>query len=232
MTTERNDEVTAGGTAITYTRRSDQAHYDAQAINSALDEALTCHVGYIDDGLPVVVPVIHSRMGVELILRTSADSQLARVTGVDGGAPLCATVTMLDGLVLPRSEVDHVFNYRSVVARGIGTLITDPTEKRIALDAVVEHLVAGRASHSRPPTDEELATIELITMPLDDVALKGRAGPPVDDEADLALHHWAGVIGIRNDYGPAFPAPDLPYNRAVPAQLANYNRSARAQGYR
>jgi hypothetical protein len=69
-------------------------------------------------------------------------------------------------------------------------------------------------------------------MPLDDVALKSRTGPPVDEEADLALHHWAGVIGIRNDYGPAFPAPDLPYDRAVPAQLANYNRSARPQGYR
>jgi nitroimidazol reductase NimA-like FMN-containing flavoprotein (pyridoxamine 5'-phosphate oxidase superfamily) len=231
MTTDRNDELAAQSLLGTYTRRSDQAAYDAQAINSAFDEALICHVGYIDEGAPVVVPVLHSRIGGDLILRADADSELARVARGQGAA-LCVTVTLLDGLVLSRSEIDHVFNYRSVVARGHGVLITGTDEKQAALDSVVEHMVAGRARHSRPPDLLELGTIVLIKMPLDDVALKARTGPPVDAEADLALHHWAGVIGIRNDYGPAFPSPDLPYNRPVPAQLANYNRSARPQGYR
>jgi nitroimidazol reductase NimA-like FMN-containing flavoprotein (pyridoxamine 5'-phosphate oxidase superfamily) len=231
MTTERNDALMPQPPLQTYSRRSDQARYDAQAINSALDEALLCHVGYIDGGDPVVIPTIHTRIGADLYLRTPADSQLARLSEGDGSV-LCVTVTLLDGLVLARGEVDHVFNYRSVVARGRGALVSDEAEKRTVLDAVVEHLVAGRARHSRPPTTAELDTLALIRMPLDDVALKSRTGPPVDDVADLSLHHWAGVIGIRNDYGPAFPSPDLPYDRAVPAQLANYSRSARPQGYR
>jgi hypothetical protein len=134
--------------------------------------------------------------------------------------------------VLARSQVGHNVNYRSVVARGEGLLVVGDEEKQAVTAAVVEHIVAGRSRHSRPPTAEELAGVALIRMILDDVSLKARTGPPVDEEADLALHLWAGVIGVRYGYGPALPAPDLPYDRPVPAQLTNYSRSARPQGYR
>ncbi|GAB3241285.1 pyridoxamine 5'-phosphate oxidase family protein [Kineosporia babensis] len=215
----------------TYTRRSDQTRYDAQAINAALDEAFLCHVAYIDSGDPIVVPAVHARVGEELLLRVGRWSRLAELAA-DGDIKLCATVTLLDGLVLARAKVDNTVNYRSIVVRGTGSLVKDPQAKLAGLDAIVEHLVAGRSNHSRPPTPEEFAEVVLISLPLDDVALKSRTGPPQDAEEDLVLHHWAGTIGVRRAYSPPFPAPDLPYDRQVPAQLANYNRSAKPQGYR
>jgi nitroimidazol reductase NimA-like FMN-containing flavoprotein (pyridoxamine 5'-phosphate oxidase superfamily) len=230
MTTEPDDGVYAASTRVMYTRRSDHARYDAQAINSLLDESLICHVAYVDDGDPIVVPVIHTRIDETLYLHTAAGSRLAQLAAE--GTRLCVTVSLLEGLVLARSQVGHNVNYRSVVARGTGSLVSSDEEKLVVTAAVVEHLVAGRSRHSRPPTPTELAAIGLVRMTLDDVSLKSRSGPPVDEEADLSLHHWAGVIGVRYDYGPAFPAPDLPYDRPVPSQLTNYSRSARPQGYR
>lgn len=233
MTTESNsvNSVAAEDQLPTYTRRSDQTRYDAQAINSALDEAFLCHVAYIDSGDPIVVPATHARVGERLLLRVGQESRLAELAA-DGDLKLCVTVTLLDGLVLARAKVDNTVNYRSIVIRGTGSLVRDEEAKLAGLDSIVEHLVAGRSNHSRPPTPEELGELVLIALPLDDVALKSRTGPPQDAEEDLALHHWAGVINVRNAYGPPFPAPDLPYDRQVPAQLANYNRSQKPQGYR
>jgi nitroimidazol reductase NimA-like FMN-containing flavoprotein (pyridoxamine 5'-phosphate oxidase superfamily) len=230
MTTEPDGGVYAATTRSTPARHSDRARYDAQAIYSTLDEALICHVGYVDDGDPVVIPTIHTRIDENLYLHTSSGSRLARLA--EGGTSLCVTVSLLDGLVLARSQFRHAVNYRSVIARGQGVLVADDDEKRTALAGVVDHIVAGRSRHSRPPTTRELAATGLVRLPLTDVALKSRTGPPVDEEDDHALHHWAGVIGVRNGYGPAFPAPDLPYDRPVPRQLTNYSRSARPQGYR
>ena len=232
MTTEADEGVYSENTRLTYTRRSDQARYDAQAINSVIDEALICHVGYVDGGDPIVVPVVHARVDETLYLHTSISSRLAQLAAAKKGARLCVTISLLDGLVLGRSQVSHNVNYRSVVARGDGILIQGDEERLTAEAEMVEHLVAGRSRHSRPPTPEELKEVGFIRMPLDDVAMKSRTGPPTDVEADLALHHWAGVIGVRNSYGPPFPAPDLPYARAGPNQLQNYSRSLRPQGYR
>lgn len=203
---------------------------DAQAINSVLDEALTCHVGFVDDDGPTVVPAIHARIEGDLYVRTTAGSALARAAGA--GARLCVTAVLVDGLVLARSQAGHELNQRTVVARGTGSLVTDEDEKLAATAAVVDHLVAGRARHSRPPTADELAEIELVKVPLTDVRLDARTGPPNDTDEDLSLHHWAGVLGVRPGFGPAFPAPDLPYDRPVPSQLTNYSRSARPQDYR
>jgi nitroimidazol reductase NimA-like FMN-containing flavoprotein (pyridoxamine 5'-phosphate oxidase superfamily) len=232
MTTEPDDGVYADNTRTTYTRRSDQARYDAQAINSLIDEALICHVGYVDDGDPIVVPVIHARVDETLYLHTSIGSRLAQLAQTRNGTRLCVTISLLDGLVLGRAQVGQGVNYRSVVARGEGVLIKDEDERLTAQAEMVEHLVAGRSRHSRPPTPEELKEVGFVRMPLDDVSMKSRTGPPSDVEEDLALHHWAGVIGIRASYGPPFPAPDLPYDRPVPNQLQNYSRSQRPQGYR
>jgi nitroimidazol reductase NimA-like FMN-containing flavoprotein (pyridoxamine 5'-phosphate oxidase superfamily) len=232
MTTEPDDDgVYAATVRSNSMRQSDRARYRAQSIHATLDEALICHVGYVDDGYPVVIPLIHTRVDENLYLYTSTGSRLTRLAE-GGDTSLCVTVTLLDGLVLARSQVNHSVNYRSVTARGQGILVTDEAEKRSALSAVVEHIVAGRSRHSRPPTEAELAAIVMIRLPLTDAEHQSRTGPPVDDEEDLGLHHWAGVIGIRNDYGPAFPAPDLPYDRPVPRQLTNYSRSARPQAYR
>ena len=230
MTTAPDDGVYAANTRFMYTRSSDHSRYDAGPINSTIDEAVICHVGYVDDGAPIVVPAIHTRIDRMLYLHTSTDSRLGQLA--IEGTRLCVTISLLDGLVLGRSQASHNVNYRSVVIRGDARLIADEPEKRTVLAALVEHLAAGRSRNARPPTIDELAEIGLVRIPLDDVSLKSRSGPPNDELADLPLHYWAGVIGIRNSYGPALPAPDLPYDRPVPPKLSNYRRSAQSRGYR
>ena len=232
MTTDPGAGVYPATQRTTPTRHSDRARYDVQAIHALLAEAISCHVGYVVDGEPVVVPTIHTPVGDQLYLHSSSGSRLAQLAAGPEGTPLCVTVTLIDGLVLARSQFNHSMNYRSVVIRGRGVAVTDDDEKRAALSAVVEHVAAGRARHSRPPTPRELAATTLIRLPIEEASLKSRNGPPADDESDLGLPHWAGVITVRTAYGPAFPSPDLPYDNPVPQQLANYNRAARPQGYR
>jgi len=227
MTTESSEGVYPATERTTPTRHSDRARYDVQAISAVLDEAITCHVGYVDDGEPIVVPTIHTRVDDQLYLHTSSGSRLAKLAGAEGGTPVCVTVTLLDGLVLARSQFNHSMNYRSVVVRGTGTAVTDGQEKLDALAAVVEHIAQGRGRHSRPPTGKELAATALVRVPIAEASLKSRNGPPNDDEGDHELPYWAGVITVRTSYGPAFPAPDLPYDVPVPQQLANYTRRTR-----
>ena len=231
MTTDSGAGVYPATERTTPTRHSDRARYDVQAIHALLDEAITCHVGYIDDG-PIVIPTIHVRSGDHLYLHTSSGSRLARLSAQEGGTPVCVTVTLLDGLVLARSQFNHSMNYRSVVVRGAGVAVVGEQERKDGLAAVVEHVAAGRSTHSRPPNRRELAATALVKLPIEEASMKTRNGPPVDDESDLGLPHWAGVVAAKIAYGPAFPAPDLPYDVPVPQQLANYNRSARPSGYR
>jgi nitroimidazol reductase NimA-like FMN-containing flavoprotein (pyridoxamine 5'-phosphate oxidase superfamily) len=208
---------------------SDTIPINTAAINGVLDEALLCHVGYVDDG-PVVIPTIHARVDEALYLHGYAGSRLAQLA--EHGVRVCVTVTLADGIVLARSQFGHTINHRSVVVRGRGTLVRDPAERAIALTALVEHLLAGRSTHSRPPSDEELQDLGIIRLPMAEAVIETRSGPPVDDPEDLALPHWAGVLGVRSSYGPALPAPELPYGRQIPAQISNYSRAARPQGYR
>lgn len=201
-------------------------------VDAVLDEGLVCHVGYEDDG-PVVIPAVHARVGDVLYLRVDGDSRVAQLAGVGpAGVRICATVTLNDGIVLGRGQYQHTVNYRSAVIRGVATLVAQEQERQESLVALVEHLLAGRSRHSRPPDDEELGALAVLRLPIERSDLIGRNGPPNDDPEDAALPHWAGVLGVRPSYGPAWPAQDLPYGRQVPSQIANYSRTARPQGYR
>ena len=202
-------------------------------VDAVLDEGLVCHLGY-DDGGPVVIPAVHARVGDLLYLRIEGEGRLAQLAeqAAPRGVPICATVTLNDGIVLGRSQSHHTVNYRSAVIRGDATPVSDGAERAEALTALVEHLLAGRATHSRPPDDEEVDALVILRLPIETSDLIGRNGPPNDDPEDAVLPHWAGVLGVRPSYGPAWPAQDLPYGRQVPAQIANYNRTARPQGYR
>ncbi len=230
MTTDPGAGVYPATERTTPTRHDDRVRYDVQAIHALLDEAISCHVGYVDDG-PIVVPSIHTRIGDQLYLHTSSGSRLAGLAGASGGTAICVTATLIDGLVLARSQFSHSMNYRSVVVRGTAATVTDPEEKRAGLAAVVEHVASGRSRQSRPPNKRELAATTLVRLPIVEASLKARNGPPLDDQQDLALPHWAGVLSVKAAYGPAFPAPELPYDIPVPQELANYNRSTRQSGY-
>ncbi|HEX2808336.1 MAG TPA: pyridoxamine 5'-phosphate oxidase family protein [Kineosporiaceae bacterium] len=207
------------GPRTTPTRLRERAVYAVDAVHAVLDEALICHVGVVVDGEPVVLPTIHARVDRALYLHSSTGSRLARLAA-DGGVPVCVTVTLLDGLVLARSQFHHSMNYRSVVVRGRAQLVTDPGERTAALAAVVEHIVPGRAEGSRPPDAKELAATSVLRVVLEEATLKQRTGPPSDDDEDLALAYWAGVVPVSVAFGAPHPAPDLAPTVAVPDHVA------------
>lgn len=198
-------------------RYRDRAHYDHETVHSILDQAYLCHLGFVRDGAPVVLPTLFGRVGRTLYIHGSTGSRPLLAAGkADPGLPVCLTVTHLDGLVLARSAFHHSLNYRSVVVHGTAYEVTDPQERRTALDALVDHVVPGRSADSRPPTAKELAATAVIRLDLNEVSAKIRTGGPSDDPEDLALPFWAGVVPVAPAYGTPVPAADLAPGTAVP----------------
>jgi nitroimidazol reductase NimA-like FMN-containing flavoprotein (pyridoxamine 5'-phosphate oxidase superfamily) len=200
---EQNDSLQTPRTTLR--RLPARGAYDRDTINAILDEAYICHVGFIADGQPFVIPTIHARVGDTLYLHGSAASRMLR--SLRNGIDACVTVTLLDGLVLARSAFHHSMNYRSVVVLGKAGEITDRDEKLRALDAIVDHVVLGRSKIARAPNESEIRQTMVLSLPLTEASAKIRTGPPIDDEEDYALDIWAGVIPISLTKGE--PIEDL-----------------------
>jgi uncharacterized protein len=176
-------------------RRRERGSHERDVIDAILDEALVAHVGITDrDGQPLVIPTLHARCGDALYLHGSAAGRTMRA--LCSGAPVCVTVSLIDGLVLARSAMHHSANYRSAVLLGSARAVEEPNEKLEAFRAIVEHIVPGRWDDVRPPTDNELKATAVAAMAIDEVSAKVRSGGPVDDEADYSLPVWAGVIPL------------------------------------
>ncbi|MER6330380.1 pyridoxamine 5'-phosphate oxidase family protein [Streptomyces sp. NPDC001034] len=203
------------------TRDADRAAYDKDLVHAILDEGYVCHLGFVRDGAPVVLPTLYGRVGERLYVHGSTGSRPLRMTGAaDPGLPVCLTVTHVDGLVLARSAFHHSINYRSVVVHGIAHEVTDPEERRLALDALVDHVVPGRAADSRPANKKELAATAVIRLDLDEVSAKTRTGDATDEPEDLALPYWAGVVPLRKGYDAPIPNANLASGIEVPDYLA------------
>lgn len=216
---ENSNRTTYRRTARTKAkRRPDRVGYDVAAVQVVLDEGLVCHVGYPNQGAPLVLPTLYVRVGEMLYLHGSTGAGLMRFP--NEALPICVTVTLTDGLVMARSWFNHSINYRSVVVRGDASLVTDPDEKMAALTALVEHVARGRAEDSRPPNRRELAATAVLRLPLREVSLKVRSGPSKDDDEDLDLPYWAGVIPIETVFRPPESDGDAP----VPAYARDYRR--------
>uniref|UniRef100_A0AAU3H544 Pyridoxamine 5'-phosphate oxidase family protein n=1 Tax=Streptomyces sp. NBC_01401 TaxID=2903854 RepID=A0AAU3H544_9ACTN len=201
-------------------RAKQRAAYDHATVHSILDTAYLCHLGFVRDGAPVVLPTLFARVGQRLYVHGSTGSRPLRETGAaDPGLAVCLTVTHLDGLVLARSAFHHSMNYRSVVVHGIARTVTDPEERRTALDAIVDQAVPGRSKDSRPADAKELAATAVIRLDLEEVSAKIRTGGPNDDAADLSLPHWAGVIPVTPGYAAPVPSDDLDPAIQVPDYL-------------
>lgn len=208
----------------TPTRLRERVAYDRSAVHAALDEAVLCHVAFVADGLPVVLPQLHVRVGETLYLHGSTGARAMRESLADG-LDVCVTVTHLDGLVLARSAFHHSANYRCVVVHGRARLVTDPAEKDEALRHLVDAIVPGRSDHVRGPSRRELAATALLRLDLTEVSYKSRAGAPGDDEEDLDLPWWAGVLPLRQSVPQApVPAPDLAPGIAVPTHVTAWSR--------
>lgn len=180
-------------------RRAQRADYDPTTIHAILDEALICHVGFVVDGSPRVIPTIHARIDEVVYLHGSVASRMLR--DLRDGVPACLTATVIDGLVLARSAFHHSMNYRSVVVHGTAREVTEPDEKLRALEAVTNHVRPGRWDEARRPNPSELATTMVLALGLDEASAKVRTGPPIDDADDMAFDVWAGVVPVRLDYG-------------------------------
>jgi uncharacterized protein len=207
------------------TRYHERVRYDRSTVHGILDEALICHVGYLNAGRPVVLPTTHARLGEILYLHGSTGSgpMLAAAASAEG-LPVCVTVTLVDGLVLARAALHHSLEYRSVVAVGSARLVDDRGEKLRALAALLDHVAPGRSVDSRPPNARELAATAVLALDLVEVSAKVRAGGPVDDAQDTRLSHWAGVVPITLTAGTPVPADDLASAVPLPPYLNPYRR--------
>jgi nitroimidazol reductase NimA-like FMN-containing flavoprotein (pyridoxamine 5'-phosphate oxidase superfamily) len=208
------------------TRYRERARYDRAVVHGILDEALFCHVGVVVDGVPVVLPTMHARLGETLYLHGSTGSGPMRAAAdAPDGLTVCVTVTLVDGLVLARSGMHHSLEYRSVVAFGNARVVRDDAEKRRALAAVLDQGASGRSTDSRPPNARELAATAVIALDLVEVSAKVRTGGPLDDPEDIELPHWAGIVPLTLQPGPPIPADDLDPAIPLPPYLADYRRA-------
>jgi nitroimidazol reductase NimA-like FMN-containing flavoprotein (pyridoxamine 5'-phosphate oxidase superfamily) len=206
----------------TVKRLAKRADYDRDTINAIIDEALICHVGFVVDGAPVVIPTIHTRIGETLYFHGSAASRMLR--SLRDGIDACVTITILDGLVMARSAFHHSMNYRSVVVLGKGREVVERDEKLRVLEALVEHVCTGRVQDVRPPNEIELKQTLVIALPLTEASAKIRTGPAIDDEEDYTLPIWSGVIPLG--ITPSSPVDDarLVPGVSVPEYAKSYRR--------
>jgi hypothetical protein len=203
-------------------RKPGRGQYDREAVHSILDEALVCHVGFVQDGQPYVIPTIHARDGETLYLHGANANRTFRILA--DGAPCCLTATLVDELVLARAALHHSLNYRSVMVLGTAREVTDPEEKQRALRLVVEHIAPGRSDQVRGPSEVDLRSTKVLAMEIEEASAKVRTGPPADDDEDLELPYWAGQLPLTLGTGEPVPAPDLSGDLPVPEHVTGWSR--------
>ena len=203
-------------------RLPQRASYDPQQVYDILDEGLVCHLGFVVEGQPFVIPTAYGRLADQLYIHGSPASRMLRT--LDQGVEVCLTVTLLDGLVLARSAFHHSMNYRSVVLFGTATRVDDPSEKLTALKAFTDHVVRDRWAEVRPPTPQELAGTLVLALPIAEASAKVRTGPPIDAAEDYALPVWAGEIPLQVVAAPAIPDAQCSPDLSIPDYALNYSR--------
>jgi nitroimidazol reductase NimA-like FMN-containing flavoprotein (pyridoxamine 5'-phosphate oxidase superfamily) len=203
-------------------RKRGRGSYDRTLVHAILDEALICHLGFVDDGHPYVTPTIHARDGETIYLHGSPANRTFEVLAA--GAPCCLTATRVDELVLARTARNHSLNYRSVMVLGTAREITDSDEKQRALRAVVEHIAPGRPDEIGGPSEKDLETTRVLSMTIEEASAKVRTGPPMDKPEALALPYWAGQVPLTIGTGDPVPAPDLAGDVPVPEHLTRWQR--------
>ena len=207
----------------TLKRLPKRGEYDRERVYAILDEAFICHVGFVVDGRPVVIPTGYGRLADVLYVHGSAASRMLRTLAE--AIDVCVTVTLIDGLVLARSAFHHSFNYRSVVVFGKARVVTGAAEKMAALRAFTEHVIPERWDDVREPNEGELKATTVLALPLMEASAKIRTGPPIDDEEDHALPVWAGVLPLRLTTDEPVNDEQLQAGIAVPRYVREYRRT-------
>jgi nitroimidazol reductase NimA-like FMN-containing flavoprotein (pyridoxamine 5'-phosphate oxidase superfamily) len=203
-------------------RKPERGSYDRDLIYGILDEAFVCHVAFISDGLPFVVPTNYVRVGDKLYLHGSTASRLMKTLA--SGAPFCLSVTLLDGIVLSPTATGHSVNYRSVVVMGKAEPVEGEAAKLAAMRDFVEYVIRGRWATVRPPSEQELKGTMVLSVPLVEASAKVRTGFAVDDDEEYASPAWTGVLPMK--WTAQAPVPDPRGNPEIPipANILHYSR--------
>lgn len=218
-----NDEVLSNRTKVK--RLPDRGKYDRKTIYATLEEAFICHVGFVIDGQPYVIPTGFARIEDDLYIHGSSASRMLR--NLSQRIDVCVTVTLMDGLVLARSAFHHSINYRSVVILGKAELVEDAGEKNEALQAFTEHVIPGRWADVRWPTELELKATSVLKLPIEEASAKIRTGGPKDDEEDYAMDIWAGVLPLSLKPGTPIDDSKLTHEVEAPRYVTEYSRRAK-----
>ena len=196
--------------------------FDRKTVYSILDESFICHIGFIVDAQPYVIPTAFGRVDDVLYIHGSSASRMLRT--LSGGVEMCFTSTLIDGLVLARSAFHHSINYRSVVVLGTVTLVDDLDEKNRALEAITDHIVPGRWADVRWPNELELKATTVLKLLIEEASAKIRTGPPIDDDEDYELNIWAGVLPLKLEHGEPLDDDRLNDGLVPPDNVRNYSR--------
>jgi nitroimidazol reductase NimA-like FMN-containing flavoprotein (pyridoxamine 5'-phosphate oxidase superfamily) len=209
----------------TLKRLPEKARTDVATLHAVLDAGLIAHVGVMDHGQPIVIPVGYARAQDSILIHGSAASRLFKL--LDSGSPACVTVTILDGLVLARSLFESSMNYRSAIIFGTATRISGAAELD-ALKVITEHLMPGRWDHARQPSPKELKATMTLSLPLTEYSVKLSEGPPGDADEDLESDAgkaiWAGHIPIYEQLGVPIPDQFVPQGTPVPDYVTHWTR--------
>jgi len=204
------------------TRKPDRGHYDRQTVYAILDQAFVCHIAFIADGLPFVVPTNYVRVGDQLYLHGSTASRLMKTLA--SGAPICLSVTLLDGIVFSPTATGHSVNYRSVVVMGKAEPVEGLEAKMAAMHDFVEYVLRGRWATVRPPSEQELKGTMVVAVPLVEASAKIRTGFAVDNAEEYASGAWTGVLPFKWTPGEPIRDPRGNPNAPIPANIQNYSR--------
>jgi nitroimidazol reductase NimA-like FMN-containing flavoprotein (pyridoxamine 5'-phosphate oxidase superfamily) len=207
-------------------RLPQRAQYDKETIYRIIDATPICHVGFVQEEQPYVIPMLHGRVGDTLYFHGAHASRLLKQAGA--GQPMSVAFTLLDGLVLARSVFHHSVNYRSAVIFGTGGLVESDAEKLVALEALTEHITPGRWADARRPNPQELKSTAVISLHIESASAKIRTGGPVDDEADYALPVWAGVVPLELCAQAPIADPKLSAGIAAPGYVLRYSGASEA----
>ncbi len=204
-------------------RSAKRASYNEETIHQILDEGLFCHIAYVQDGQPMMIPTGYCRVGSKIYIHGSVGSHFMR--NLADGRRVCLTVSFIDGLVLARSAFHHSVNYRSVVLFSAATVVTDEQERWDALEAFTNQIIPGRWEEIRQPNAKEMKGTMVISFDIEEVSAKVRTGDPNDDEEDYQLPVWAGVLPLKLQAQTPITDPRMLYDTPVPEYVTNYKET-------
>jgi nitroimidazol reductase NimA-like FMN-containing flavoprotein (pyridoxamine 5'-phosphate oxidase superfamily) len=201
-------------------RHPERGNYDSSMIYPIVDQALICHVGFVMGNQPYVIPTLHARQEDSLLLHGAKGSRLLK--HIESGGEICIAITIVDGIVLARSVFSHSINYRSVVLFGKGVLVEGQAARLQALETFTERLIPGRWRDARPPSPVELKQTTIVAVAIETASAKIRTGPPKDNEDDLHLPVWAGVLPLLQIPGAPIADPRQTREIEVPTYISNF----------